>query len=104
MPDIIQEAWDSAAECALLAREASDEPARRFFLSLASSWKKVALNYEVLARNDCYLIELRRAREVELSDRPAEGRRNGRHSARLIDLVHLKMTLRWTIGYFWRGA
>jgi hypothetical protein len=98
MPDIIAEAWKSVADCTLLAQEASDAKARQFFLNLASSWKKVALNYEVLARNDRYLIELKRAREAETAARPAERLRNGR------DPVRLKMTRRWTVGYFWRGA
>jgi hypothetical protein len=98
MPDIIQEAWTSAAECTLLAQETKNREMRRFFLNLASSWKKVALNYEVLAQNDKYLIDLRRSREAEATVRPAEARRNGHNP------VRLKMTLRWTVGYFWRRA
>src|SRR6185437_9090365 len=96
MPDIIQEAWTSAAECTLLAQETKNREMRRFFLNLASSWKKVALNYEVLAQNDKYLIELRCSREVDATGRPADARRNGHNP------VRLKMTLRWTVGYFWR--
>jgi hypothetical protein len=97
MPDIIQEAWRSAAECTLLAQETKNREMRRFFLNLAKSWKKVALNYEVLAQSDPYLIELKRAREAEASAHPAECLRKSRGS------VRPEMT-RFAIGLFWRRA
>jgi hypothetical protein len=60
MPDIIDQAWTCVAECRLLAEEATDATARSFFAKLASNWERVALNYEVLAERDRYLVELRR--------------------------------------------
>jgi hypothetical protein len=97
MSDIIEEAWRSAAECTLLAQETKNREMRRFFLNLARSWNKVALNYEVLARNDQFLIELKRAREADSAARPAERLRKGR------DPVQHEMT-RFAIGLFWRRA
>src|SRR5512141_1434810 len=96
MPDIIQEAWRSVAECTLLAQEARDAKARQFFLNLASSWKKVALNYEVLAQNDPHLIELKRTHEAELTVRPAEDRLPAR------DPVRPKKSARFTAASIWR--
>ncbi len=98
MPDIIQEAWRSADECTLLAQESKNREMRRFFLNLASSWKKVALNYEVLAQNDPFLIALKHGREAEVAARPAEGSHMGR------DLVRPGITPRFAIGLFWRRA
>jgi hypothetical protein len=99
MPDIIQEAWTSVSECTLLAESATDATARQFFLSLANSWKKVAQNYEVLARNDQYLIELKKSRAAEAPAHHASDQRNGHNPARL------KMTIRSTVvSYLWRRA
>jgi NAD dependent epimerase/dehydratase family enzyme len=64
MPDIIQEAWTSVAECRLLAEQATDEKGRSFFRKLATNWENVALRFEALAQNDNYLKELRRVRET----------------------------------------
>lgn len=97
MSDIIEEAWRSAAECTLLAQETKNREMRRFFLNLARSWNKVALNYEVLAQNDQFLIELKRAREADSAARPAERLRKGR------DPVRPEMT-RFAFGLFWRRA
>ena len=97
MSDIIEEAWRSAAECTLLAQETKNREMRRFFLNLARSWNKVALNYEVLAQNDQFLIELKRAREADAAARPAERLRKGR------DPVRPEMT-RFAFGLFWRRA
>jgi hypothetical protein len=98
MPDIIQEAWKSADECTLLAQETNSREMRRFFLNLASSWKKVALNYEVLAQNDRYLIELKRTNEAQSVACPAEVRCNKR------DPVRPEITPRFVVGLFWRRA
>jgi hypothetical protein len=97
MSDIIEEAWRSAAECTLLAQETKNQEMRRFFLNLARSWNKVALNYEVLAQNDQFLIDLKRAREAESAAHPSERLLNGR------DPVRPEMT-RFAIGLFWRRA
>ena len=96
MPDIIQEAWRSVAECTLLARETKNEEMRRFFINLAKSWKKVALNYEVLAQNDQYPTELKRAREADYAGYPTEWRRRAR------DPVRVKRATRFAAGLFWR--
>lgn len=63
MLDIVQEAWNTVSECTLLAQQASDAQAAAFFRKLASSWRGMALSYEALERNDCYLVELKRLRE-----------------------------------------
>ncbi len=97
MSDIIEEAWKSAAECTLLAQETKNQEMRRFFLNLARSWNKVALNYEVLAQNDQFLIELKRTREADSAARPAERLRNK------CDPVRPEMT-RFATGLFWRRA
>ncbi len=96
MPDIIQEAWRSVSESMLLAEQATDAKARQFFLNLAGSWKKIALNYEVLAQNDPHLNELKRAREDELTARPAEAQSVGR------DFIRSKKTACSTVASFWR--
>jgi len=98
MPDIIQEAWRSADECTLLAQETKNREMRRFFLNLAKSWNKVALNYEALAQNDQYLIELKRVREAETAAGPVERSRKERDPARS------KLATRFAIGLFWRRA
>ncbi|HEY1311828.1 MAG TPA: hypothetical protein VGF02_12830 [Pseudolabrys sp.] len=98
MPDIIQEAWRSVDECALLAQETDNREMRRFFLNLARSWKKVALNYEILAQNDHYLAELKRSRETDYVGYPTERQR------RTHDPARAKRPARFAIGLFWRRA
>jgi hypothetical protein len=95
MPDIIQEAWRSVSECKLLAEQATDAQARQFFLNLASSWQKIASNYEILAQNDCYLIELKREREIELAARSGENQRPARNPIRSKKPAWLNAILFW---------
>ena len=96
MPDIIQEAWRSVAECTLLAQETKNKEMRRFFLNLASSWKKVALNYEVLAQNDQYLMEIKRAREADNVGYPSQWH------CRAHDPVRAKRSTRFVADLFRR--